>query len=83
MLIKYIFYRIYFILKFKTFNKAFKINSNEIVIPTSMGFYKIFQKCPHQGAPLEKSFISNNILTCHWHGCAIDIFDKGKKYENN
>jgi len=83
MVINYIFYRIYFILKFKTFKKAINLNSTEIIIPTSKGLYKIFAKCPHQGAQLKKSFISDNIITCHWHGCNIDIFIKGTKYEIN
>ncbi len=70
-----------FIFKFKTLKKAIKVNNENIVIATDRGFYKIFSKCPHQGAPLEKSFISNNIITCHWHGCSMDVFQRGAKYE--
>lgn len=75
---KYFYFRVIFSFKFFTIKKC-KIINKDLIIPTSKGIYSIHRFCPHQNAPLEKSFISNNIIVCHWHGCKLLINKKGIK----
>ena len=77
-LFKYLYFRAIFSYKYLSLNKC-KVIKNDIIIPTSKGIYSINRFCPHQNAPLEKSFISNNTIVCHWHGCKLLINKKGTK----
>ena len=71
--------RIIFLLKYKTIKPIKIINNEKICVSSSKGNYLINRRCPHQGAFLERAYLNDNILTCHWHGCKIYINLKGKK----
>ena len=74
-----LYYRFIFAFKFKTL-KTFKVlNKNDLYLSSSKGNYKIKRRCPHQGAFLEKGYIDDNKITCHWHGCKIYINIIGEK----
>jgi nitrite reductase/ring-hydroxylating ferredoxin subunit len=75
---KIIFFRLYFIYKFKSFKKLLVLNNQTLVTFTSQGIYQIPRRCPHQGAFLENAFKKDNLLICNWHGCKINIFYSGK-----
>tara|TARA_B100001059_G_C17630134_1_gene473987 strand:- start:132 stop:380 length:249 start_codon:yes stop_codon:yes gene_type:complete len=71
--------RIKFSIKFKTLKKIRVINDDFLYLSSSKGNFKINRRCPHQGAYLDKAYINDNIITCHWHGCKIYINAIGKK----
>tara|TARA_B100001250_G_scaffold97518_1_gene81827 strand:- start:125 stop:388 length:264 start_codon:yes stop_codon:yes gene_type:complete len=73
--------RIIFSIKFKTLKKVLVVGDKYLYLSSSRGNFKINRRCPHQGAYLEKAYINDNIVTCHWHGCKIYINAIGKKYE--
>jgi len=76
--IKYLYFRLIFALKYFTFNKCL-VKKDDLIIPTSNGIFSIYRFCPHQNAPLENAYISNNVIQCHWHGCKLLINKKGYK----
>tara|TARA_B100000575_G_scaffold290413_1_gene294062 strand:+ start:899 stop:1144 length:246 start_codon:yes stop_codon:yes gene_type:complete len=78
-ILNYLFFRIIFFFKFKTLKKYMIKDEKLLILPTSKGIFKIDRYCPHQNAPLEKAFIKDNIIVCHWHGCKMQINRKGIK----
>ena len=37
------------------------------------GFYAIDHRCPHQGGPLGAGTLDGTVVTCPWHGFAVDV----------
>ena len=64
-------YRSFFLFKYKTIKPIIKINNDKLCVSSSKGNYIISRMCPHQGAYLEKGYLKDNVITCHWHGCKI------------
>ena len=75
----FIFYRLLFTIKYKTFRSIILLNSDEIIVSCSKGIFQMNRRCPHQGAHLEHAYKKDNILICHWHGCNIFVDKKGVK----
>jgi len=75
----YIKYRLIFFIKYKTIKPIKIINEDLICVSSSKGNYLINRRCPHQGAFLEKAYLNDNILICHWHGCRFIINKIGEK----
>ena len=72
-------YRLIFFNKYKTLKPIKIINEDLICVSSSKGNYLINRRCPHQGAFLEKAYLNDNILTCHWHGCRFVINKIGEQ----
>jgi Ferredoxin subunits of nitrite reductase and ring-hydroxylating dioxygenases len=54
--------------------KSFQISGKTILISRFGGkFYATDEKCTHVGGPLSNGKLSDNIITCPWHGSKFDI----------
>jgi len=71
--------RLLFIYKYRTIKSMKIINNDQICVSSSKGNFIISRRCPHQGAFLEKAFLHDNVITCHWHGCKIFTDIVGEK----
>ena len=54
---------------------VFNLNSQEqiAIFKTEEGFFAVENRCPHAGAFLHEGMVSDNILTCIWHGWRFDL----------
>ncbi len=54
--------------------KQFTANETEIlIINTNNQIYCLEARCTHAGAPLSEGILTENTLTCPWHGSQFNI----------
>ena len=54
--------------------KAVDVGGHKVAVFNVDGSYcAIGDACTHQGAPLSDGFVSDNIVTCPWHGAKFDL----------
>jgi len=71
--LKGLFLRLGFIIKYGTLSPLAQDYSKNLVACGQTLVRPIPKRCPHQGAPLKNSYIKENYLVCHWHGCLFDL----------
>jgi nitrite reductase/ring-hydroxylating ferredoxin subunit len=54
---------------------VFNLNSQEqvTIFKTQEGYFAVENSCPHAGAFLNEGMVTDNILTCIWHGWRFDL----------
>ena len=69
------FFPIIFVWNSKDKPFIFNLNSQEqvAIFKTEEGFFAVENRCPHAGAFLHEGMVSDNILTCIWHGWRFDL----------
>ncbi|MCB1615141.1 MAG: Rieske (2Fe-2S) protein [Pseudomonadales bacterium] len=63
----------------KTFSVA---GRNLLLLQDEDQTYLIENRCPHQGAPLEKGLVKNGTIVCPYHRLAFSLYD-GKHINNS
>jgi nitrite reductase/ring-hydroxylating ferredoxin subunit len=54
--------------------KTVTANGQELALCNVDGkFFALDNLCPHQGAPLGEGYLSEDILTCPWHGWQFHV----------
>ncbi len=54
--------------------KRVQVNGKEIAFfKTQEGVCAIYSVCPHQGGPLEEGGITDQVVTCPWHGWEFNV----------
>jgi nitrite reductase/ring-hydroxylating ferredoxin subunit len=62
--------------------KHIEVNGKEIMIVNMNGkFYALDDRCAHMNAPLSMGNITENIITCPFHGARFDVISGKKKSE--
>jgi hypothetical protein len=67
------FLRLGFAIKYGTFRPLAEDSSKNLIACGQTLIGPIPKRCPHQGAPLKNSYLKENFLVCHWHGCLFDL----------
>ena len=62
-----------FAAKYRTLKPIATDSANNLIACGRTFIGPIPKRCPHQGAPLNNSYLNGNFLVCHWHGCLFDL----------